>query len=275
MNKKIKKFLQFIKENTSVDFFGVLYEKAPKKLRELIDSTKGVEQNPTWHSEGDVYTHIRLVTNRLCNAYPNDKNLLLAGFFHDLGKVETTEWNEEKQSWTARGHEDVSVIIVDEYKSWIEDMGGDFDAVKEIVANHMRIKYLEEMRTQAKIELVKNPYFEEILKFNTADCGGTSLECKPLLDISNIENEMSEFKKKEEEKKIMNSKFNGDIIMQSYPHLTGIYLGNAISNFKKYIIDEFNIDFKEYVLKNSKESIFTYFDKFINDKYGDITDIVS
>lgn len=275
MNKIMKRFLQFIKESAYVDYFGILYENAPKKLRKLIDSTKGVKQNPLWHSEGDVYVHSRLVTNRLGNSYPNDKNLLLAGLFHDLGKVETTEWNEEKQSWTARGHEDVSSTIVDYYASWIENMGGNVEIVKIIVENHMRIKYLDEMRTQSKIELVSNPSFNEIVKFNSADFGGSDLECKPLMNISNIKKEITEFKKNEEETKIINNKFNGNLIMGIYPYLKGKDLGDVISKFKNFINSEFNIDFKEYILKNDKDSIFNIFNNFMEEFYGDISNMVS
>ena len=58
--------------------------------------------------------------------------------------------------------------------------------------------------------------------------------------------------------------------MQKYPSLKGTYLGNAISNFKKYISNELDIDFKTFILGHSKEFIFSEFDKFMNDKYGNI-----
>ena len=238
--KKITKFVQYIKESTYVDYFDFLYENAPESLKKLIDSTKGVEQNPVWHSEGDVFKHIRLVTNRIGNAYPQDRNLLLAGLFHDLGKATTTEWDENKQSWTARGHEDVSVQIVDEYKDWFKKVDGNPTVVRNIVQNHMRIKYLDEFRLQNKIDLVNNPNFEDVIRFNSADYGGEGLDVKPLQDMSSLYKEIEDYQKKQEINKIINSKFNGNIIMQDYPNLKGKELGDAITNFKIHIKNKYS-----------------------------------
>lgn len=259
----VTNYSQYIKESTYVDYFQLLYDSAPKSLKKIIDSTKSIEQNPIWHMEGNVFTHIRLVTNRLGNAYHNDINLLLAGFFHDLGKVDTTEWDNVKGSWTARGHEDISVQYVDEYKIWIKEQGGDISVIKNIVQNHMRIKYIDEFRLQNKIELIENPNLKDILKFNSADYGGTELGVKPLHDLSELYKEIEYYKKRQEINKMINTKFNGNLIMQLYPHLKGKELGDVITSFKKHIENKFNIDFNEFVLYNNKNFIFNQFDLFL------------
>lgn len=260
----VKKFLEYIKESTYVDYFQLLYDDAPESLKELIDSTKHVNQNPLWHPENDVYTHTRIVTNRLANVYPNDKNLLLAGLFHDLGKVTTTEWDENKQSWTARGHEDVSVKIVNEYENWIKKMGGNPTVVRNIVQNHMRIKYLDEFRLQNKIDLVNNPNFEDVLRFNSADYGGIGLDVKPIQDMSNLYKEIEDYQKRQEINKLVNFKFNGNIIMEIHPQLKGKELGDAITRFKNYIEEKFNMEFNDFVLYNDKNFILNQFNSFIN-----------
>lgn len=254
-----------IKESTYIDYFKVLYDSAPKELKEIVDSTKGVEQNPYWHPEGSTYVHIRLVTNRLHNCYRNI-DLDLSGFFHDLGKVETTKWNEEKQSWGAFGHEDISSKILDDYKDWVIKMGGDFDKIKFIVDNHMRIKYLDDFRTKNKIELFLNPYFNDVIKFNSADYGGTDLNCNDLLDVKDIHNEMLELKRKQEENKLVSDKFNGNIVMSIYPELKGSELGKQLIGFKHFIKNKYNIEFNEYVLENSKDDILEQFWIYYNSK---------
>ena len=258
MKKVIKNFIEYIKENAYVDYFNILYNEAPESLKIIIDSTKGVEQNPIWHSEGDVFKHIRLVTNRIGNAYPEDRNLLLAGLFHDLGKAEATEWDENKQSWTARGHEDISVKIVDQYQNWIKKMGGNPTVVRNIVQNHMRIKYIDEFRLQNKIEIVNNPNFKDVIRFNSADYGGTDLDTKPIQDLSNLYKEIEEYNKTQEENKLINSKFNGNLIMSSYPTLKGKELGDVITKFKDYITNKYNIDFKKFILDNDKSLIWIF-----------------
>ena len=67
-----------------VDYFNYLYEQAPQTLKDLIDATKKVEQSHIHHPEGNVYNHIKIVTNRVYNSY-QDNNLTLVGLFHDLG----------------------------------------------------------------------------------------------------------------------------------------------------------------------------------------------
>lgn len=263
----ITKFKQYnmIKESVYIDYFKVLYDSAPKELQEIIDSTEGSEQNPYWHPEGNTLIHIRLVTNRLHNCY-HDIDLDLAGLFHDLGKVETTKWSEEKKSWTAFGHEEVSSKILDDFKSWVIKLGGNFNKIKFIVDNHMRIKYLSEFKLQNKVELFSSPYIDDVLKFNSADYGGTELECKEVLDTNELKNQIIEFERKQEEKKIISDKFNGNIVMGIYPELTGAKLGKELLDFKDFIKNKFKIEFNEYALQNYKDDILEQFWIYYNSK---------
>ena len=253
----INNYNKFLNESVYKDEFLRLYNLAPIGLKKEIETSKTIEQSKDWHSEGVVYIHIRLVTNRLENTY-HDKNLTLAGFFHDLGKNYATEFDEHKQKWTAKGHEDKSVEIVEEYKDWIIEQGGDVDIISYIVENHMKYKYLDEIRMQEQIRFMSEPYFPYVEKFATADIGGTDLNCTSIDDHKEIKNKIVEFYKKEEENKIISAKFNAKMIMDKYPKLRGEKLGNALSNFKKNYED-----FKEFVLDNSTEYIMKAFDDYM------------
>jgi len=165
--------------------FNEIYNHTPRKLKIIIDKCKSIKQNPIWHPEIFVYIHTQLVTDRL-SVY-NDINLILAGLFHDLGKVKSTVWDEEKKSWTAHGHEDESAKIMNHFKYWVEEMGGNPEIVEFIIKNHMRIKYLDDFRFQEKMRFLNEPLFDYVHKFASADFGGTDLECKPLQDLSKIE----------------------------------------------------------------------------------------
>jgi hypothetical protein len=253
---KIKNFDNFINENVYVDAFKILYDKAPDDLQEIIDATKIINQSEKWHPEGNVFKHTRIVTNRLANCY-NDINLTLSGIFHDLGKIKTTNWDDEKESWTAHGHENESSKIANNFKDWIYDMGGNIKVIDFIILNHMRIKYLDEFRFQEKMKFLNEPLFEYVRKFESADYGGTDLECKELRDMTNIELELTKFNKEQKENRIISSKFNGKIIMDLYPDLRGKELGNAITGFKNHIGD-----FREYALKNPKGQIVKDFINF-------------
>lgn len=254
----IKKFNNFILEMAYKDEFLRLYELAPEGLKKEIDNTKEALQNKYWHPEGDTFVHIRLVTNRLANCY-NDINLTLSGLFHDLGKYETTYFDDKKQDWTAPGHEEISVRILNKYKDWVKKMGGDIDIIEFVVYNHMRYKYLEEMRLPQQIKLLEHPYFDYLKKFSTADYGGIDLVCKSIPSHKDIKDKINKYQEIEKENKIISSKFNGRIVMDKYPHLRGENLGKAITNFK----NSFD-DFREYALKNDSQKILDDFDIFLN-----------
>lgn len=256
----IKEFDTYILENNKEDKFSILYNGTPSTLKDIVDTTMTIEQNPIWHPEGNVYNHTRIVTNRLHNKY-NDINLTLSGFLHDLGKAYTTVYDETKKSWTAHGHEDSSVNIINDYIDWIKKMGGNPDIIKYIVKNHMRIKFLDDFRLQEKINFINEKHFNLVLKFNTADYGGEKTNCKPLKDMSEIKNQIIEYNKKIKEDKKISSKFNGTLLMELYPELEGIFLGNAIKMFKDYIEKEHG-DFRTFVLSNTKRTILSKFSKF-------------
>lgn len=172
--------------------FKELYNLAPQELKETIDDTKRVNQSPIWHIEGDVHTHTEIVTNRLSKY--NDINLSLAGIFHDLGKIDTTVWNEEKSTWSAHNHELISVEYVNKYSNWIVELGGDTVVINDIVINHMRIKYFDEMKYSKKVSLVSNKHFDLIRKFETADYGGFDTVCRQPIDVKTIQEKIKKSK---------------------------------------------------------------------------------
>lgn len=253
----ITNFNKYINESVYVDKFLQLYNLAPDGLKEEVEKTKTIEQNPHWHPEGDVHTHIRLVTNRLENCY-HDVNLTLSGFFHDLGKTYTTYFNDKKGSWSSPGHEISSLDVIDQYGDWIKEQGGDIDLIKYIVKNHMRYKEMDEMRTAEQIRFMSEKDFPYVQKFSSADYGGHDLECRPIEKHTHILKKIEEYKIMDQKKKEINSKFNGNMVMDKYPSIKGVMLGITLNNFKKSFDD-----FDQYVLDNTSEQIMKDFDDFL------------
>jgi tRNA nucleotidyltransferase (CCA-adding enzyme) len=77
-----------------------------------IEALKGVEQEPEWHPEGDVYTHSLLVCDRARELvddldHPRRVAVMLAALCHDFGKPSTTEFVEGRIR--SRGHEEAGV----------------------------------------------------------------------------------------------------------------------------------------------------------------------
>ncbi len=62
----------------------------------LLSQLEKTPQDPTWHAEGDVATHTRLVLAEVRKHHQGDRGFLLqlAAIFHDIGKPLTTKRRE-------------------------------------------------------------------------------------------------------------------------------------------------------------------------------------
>jgi len=153
-----------IQPKTFYDF----YDAAPAEIKAYIDRCEKTEQSKNWHPEGNVKTHTLIVFNRAKRT--GDINFMLAAFFHDLGKADTTTTSPSNPGkFSAKMHERVSARLVTKYRDWIESMGGDFDKVYYIVDQHMRVKHIHEMRPSKREAFRQEKYFDLVNKFSDFD----------------------------------------------------------------------------------------------------------
>ena len=78
-------------------------------LTSFVIPMSRTEQNPVFHSEGDVWTHTKLVCGEVVKldafrmlSEDQQQAVFLAALLHDIGKVPTTRWEDEK--WTSPNH---------------------------------------------------------------------------------------------------------------------------------------------------------------------------
>jgi len=146
--------------------FDEMYKIVPQEIKELLDKCSNTPQNPECHPEGNVLNHIKIVYERAKKT--GDLNLVIIAIFHDLGKVDTTKKNK-KGIWTSYGHEFISSEIVTKYKDWITSIGADYNIVKETVENHMRIKFIDNMRPIKQKILRSLKSYKYLLAFSRID----------------------------------------------------------------------------------------------------------
>lgn len=151
---------------TKLPTFEELTNLAPQEIKDVLKECEETPQNPYWHPEGNVLIHIKIVYKRALET--GDLNIVLAAFFHDLGKASTTKPNK-KGDWAAHGHEFVSAKLVEKHNVWITSLGGDWEQVHTLVKEHMRIKYIDDMRPIKKDNLMTNPWFDKLNKFTELD----------------------------------------------------------------------------------------------------------
>jgi hypothetical protein len=77
---------------------------------------------------------------------------------------------------------------------------------------------------------------------------------------ANLINKLNELKRKDDRNKLLNSKFNGNLIMSKYPDLKGKELGDAIKQFKTVLDSEY----ENFILNNNLETILKKFNNIIN-----------
>jgi len=96
--------------------FELLKEIGGLKYFPELEMIVGVEQEPSYHPEGDVWTHTMMALDALKK---KDIKLLFGVLCHDLGKAVTTEVIDKKI--TSRGHEEAGVEISEKFLRRLTD----------------------------------------------------------------------------------------------------------------------------------------------------------
>ena len=93
---------QAAKQN--IDWHGI-----GNALSSFVIPMSRTEQNPAFHTEGNVWTHTQMVCENLMklNSFRNltedeQQAVFLAALLHDIGKIPTTRWEDDK--WTSPNH---------------------------------------------------------------------------------------------------------------------------------------------------------------------------
>lgn len=153
--------------------FDLLVETGLMKavLPEILD-LKGCEQPPQWHPEGDVFKHTRLMLGHL----PDDASLplVLSVLFHDIAKPATFTYDEVDDRIRFNGHDklgsEMAVTILKRLRYSNEVIA----AVESAVANHMKFKDVQKMRTATLKRFIAKDRFDDELELHRVDCAGSN-----------------------------------------------------------------------------------------------------
>jgi tRNA nucleotidyltransferase (CCA-adding enzyme) len=109
-----------------------------------LEALRGVQQDPTWHPEGDCHIHSMMVVDeaaKLVKNLPHEEALtvMLAALAHDFGKATTTEMIDGK--WKAHGHDKAGVPLTEAFLDRLNvHTVNNFDVREQVLAlveNHL------------------------------------------------------------------------------------------------------------------------------------------
>jgi tRNA nucleotidyltransferase (CCA-adding enzyme) len=157
-------------------------------LNPEIDALEGVEQDPRWHPEGDVWVHTKMVVDAALESTegmsPEDRKVVIyAALLHDIAKPETTE-TQSDGAITSHGHEKAGADKAE--KIAIEQFGvshKDAAKIAKLVERHLAPKLLYKERKKLGKSVIKRlarklepATIEQLVALSKADSWGRTTE---------------------------------------------------------------------------------------------------
>ncbi|MFB3776348.1 MAG: CCA tRNA nucleotidyltransferase [Bryobacteraceae bacterium] len=142
-----------------LDESGLLLEMLPE-----VWATKGVEQPPEFHPEGDVWTHTLMMLDMLRSP---SLTLALSVLLHDVGKPPTFRVADRIRF---DGHAALGARMAADILNRLRFSSRVIETVDALVADHLRFKDVEQMRESTLRRFLRQPHFDELLELHRLDC---------------------------------------------------------------------------------------------------------
>ena len=130
-----------------------------------VDCLRGIEQNPIYHPEGDVFEHTMLMLKHFTL-----KNIDLAWsiLLHDVGKKITQEFSDDGVHFYC--HEVESVEIARQVLERLKFSKNSIKIIVKAVGDHMRYAHVDKMRKAKWRRILDYEYFPLELELHRIDC---------------------------------------------------------------------------------------------------------
>jgi len=146
--------------------FELLKEIGALKYFPELEAIVGLKQDPSYHPEGDVWTHTMMALDAM---KIKDLKLMFAVLCHDLGKAATTEVIDGRI--TSRGHEEAGVKIAESFLRRLTDDKKLIDGVLPLVRWHFAPSafYKQNSKNKAIRRLSTKVNIKELVEVSRAD----------------------------------------------------------------------------------------------------------
>ena len=142
-----------------LDELGLLAHLLPE-----VQAFHGVEQPPEFHPEGDVWTHVMLMLEKMG---PATGSLALGVLLHDVGKPRTFRRADRIRF---DGHAEVGAVMARAVLERLRLSNEEVEHVTALVANHMKFKDVGKMRSSTLKRFLRMDRFDEHLALHRLDC---------------------------------------------------------------------------------------------------------
>jgi putative nucleotidyltransferase with HDIG domain len=170
-------------ERISSELTKILRSPRPRRGLELLDEAgllaallpelgplKGCPQPPEFHPEGDVWEHTLRVTQVLADQGKPSAALAWAGLLHDVAKPATLTRTDRLRF---HGHDAAGALMARTLFERLK-MGRELsDAACTLVADHLRLDPIKQMKTATLKRLLRRDDIEDLLALHKADCLGS------------------------------------------------------------------------------------------------------
>ena len=129
-----------------------------------VAAMRGVPQDAEFHPEGDVWTHVQLLFEYLDEP---SAELAWSALLHDIGKPATMVQAERIRF---HGHDAVGANMAAAICGRLRMSNEARRVICTLVAEHMRISHVRQMRPSTLMRLLREPHFPELLELHRADC---------------------------------------------------------------------------------------------------------
>lgn len=158
------------------EIIKILIEGNPYSAFQILDETellpeifpevsalKGIEQDPEYHPEGDVFTHTLLTLKYVNNSSPI---LAMACLLHDIGKKQTITYSDRIRF---PKHEAVGAQMAKQIMERLKFTRSEIEDVVWLIKNHMTLLQYPQMRESTRKRLFRNSLFPLLLELVSID----------------------------------------------------------------------------------------------------------
>lgn len=133
---------------------------------------QNIEQNPKYHPEGNVWSHLMLVidTAAKIKEFANDKeSLMLSALLHDVGKGPTTKKNKQGR-WISYNHDVEGVKLAEKILDYYNYENNEKSKILNLIKYHMHHIYITQDLPFAKTkEMIKDVDLNDMILLFISD----------------------------------------------------------------------------------------------------------